>query len=104
MSLWIYIHRKGGGGVKRHRASNPNHPRRCDLSGAARIKTETSNLFPERRTEMLIVAAGGAEARKSAVNSPMWMIESESADFHSWLQKTATSNKAQITFMLSRDI
>lgn len=47
---------------------------------------------------------GGAEAKKSAVNSPMWMIESENADFHSWLQKTAASNKAQITFMLSRDI
>lgn len=103
----IYIR---GEGVKRHRASNPNHRRCCDLSGAARIKAETSNLFPERRTEMLIVAAGrgggggDAEAKKSTVNSPMWMIESESADFHSWLQKTAASNKAQITFMLSRDI
>jgi len=40
---------------------------------------------------------------KSAVNSPMWMIESESADFHSWLQHTATSNRAEITFMLSRN-
>ena len=34
----------------------------------------------------------------------MWMIESESADFHSWLQKTATSNTAEITFMLSSDM
>lgn len=34
----------------------------------------------------------------------MWMIESESADFHSWLKKTAASNKTGVTFMLSRDI
>lgn len=48
------------------------------------------------------MAANQGEKKRS--NSPMWMIESESADFHSWLQKTATSNIAAITFMLSRDI
>lgn len=51
----------------------------------------------------LIVAADGGREKKRS-NSPMWMIESESADFHSWLKKTATSNKAGGTFMLSRDI
>lgn len=50
----------------------------------------------------LIVAADSGRNKRS--NSPMWMIESESADFHSWLKKTATSNKAGGTFMLSRDI
>lgn len=47
--------------------------------------------------------AANSEMEKRS-NSPMWMIESESADFHSWLKKTATSNKAGVTFMLSRDI
>lgn len=58
-----------------------------------------------RRTQSPIVAANqGGGKKKKRSNSPMWMIESESADFHSWLQKTATSNIAAITFMLSRDI
>lgn len=72
------------------------------LSSAAHIKAETSNLFPERRTESY--CGRELEMKGGRSNSPMWMIESESADFHSWLKKMAKSNIAQITFMLSRDI
>lgn len=89
-------------------AVKPNHRRR-------RVEAETSGLFPQRRARRCSprprIAAGEEEeeeeedgeglGRGGRSNSPMWMIESESADFHSWLQKTAASNKTLITFMLS---
>ncbi|CAB1423628.1 unnamed protein product [Pleuronectes platessa] len=53
----------------------------------AQIEAETSNLLAERRAHSLIVPR-----RRKRRNSPMWMIESESTDFHSWLQNTAASS------------